>query len=162
VVERLDKISTSVGSKSFILPLDICLKFHFADMFFLSYLYLCDAIEKLGEVWRLWQENSKDPLLDAVDVLESKWKLARDFLQRTRHILIRMFVGLFLKKRNEMPADNLRKLVVAFDTIEDPVRMMKFTSVKRGVEGAIALALSYGEELDWEKVGLPMLVPWWR
>jgi hypothetical protein len=36
-----------------------------------------------------------------------------------------MFVGLFPKKRNEMPADNLRKLVVAFDTIEDPVRAMK-------------------------------------
>jgi hypothetical protein len=39
-----------------------------------------------------------------------------------------------------MPADNLRKLVAAFDTIEDPVRAMKLTSVKQGVEGAIALA----------------------
>jgi hypothetical protein len=64
-----------------------------------------------------------------------------------------MFVGLFPKKRNEMPTNNLRKLVAAFDTIEDPVRVMKLTSVKRGVEGAIALAQSHGEEVDWEKVG---------
>jgi hypothetical protein len=41
-----------------------------------------------------------------------------------------MFVGLFPKKRDEMPADNLRKLVKAFDTIKDPVLAMKLTSVK--------------------------------
>jgi hypothetical protein len=59
-----------------------------------------------------------------------------------------MFVGLFPKKRNEMSTKNLRKLVIAFDTIEGHVRAMKLTSVKRGVEGAIALALSHGEEVD--------------
>jgi hypothetical protein len=115
-------------------------------------LHFCDAAEKLGEVWRLRQGNSKDPLLDVVDVLESNWKLARDVLQRTRHVLIRMFVGLFSKKRNEMPVDNLQKLVAAFDTIEDHVCAMKLTSVKRGVEGAIA----------WRRLAPPMLVPWWR
>jgi hypothetical protein len=96
----------------------------------LSYLYFCDAADKLGEVWRLWQGNSKDPLLDSVDVLESNWKLARDVLQQTRHVLICMFVGLFPKKRNEMPAKNLRKLIATFDTIEDHVRAMKLISVK--------------------------------
>jgi hypothetical protein len=79
-------------------------------MFCLSYLYFCDVPEKLGELWRLRQGNSKDPPLDAVDVLESNWKLARVILQQNQHVLIRMFVGLFLKKRNEMPTDNLRKL----------------------------------------------------
>jgi hypothetical protein len=59
-----------------------------------------------------------------------------------------MFVGLFPKKRDEMPADNLRKLVEAFDTIEDPILAMKLTLVKRGVEGTIALAQSHGEEID--------------
>jgi hypothetical protein len=38
-----------------------------------------------------------------------------------------MFVGLFPKKRDEMLANNLWKLVVAFDTIEDPVLAMKLT-----------------------------------
>jgi hypothetical protein len=36
---------------------------------------------------------------------------------------------------------------------------MKLTSVKRGVEGAIALALSLGEEVDWEKVGSSYACP---
>jgi hypothetical protein len=114
-------------------------------------LHFCYAAENLGEVWRLRQGNSKNPLLDAVDVLEWNWKLAWDVLQLTRHVLIHMFVGLFPKKKDEMPAANLQKLVAAFDTIEDPVRAMKLTSVKRSVEGAISLAQSHGEEVDWEK-----------
>jgi hypothetical protein len=47
-----------------------------------------------------------------------------------------------------MPDDNLRKLLEAFDTLEDPVLAMKRTSVKQGVKGAIALAQSHGEEVD--------------
>jgi hypothetical protein len=57
-----------------------------------------------------------------------------------------MFVGLFLRKKDEMPTGNLRKLVEAYDTIVDPVLAMKLTSVKRGVEGMIALAQSHGEK----------------
>jgi hypothetical protein len=60
---------------------------------------------------------------------------------------------LFPKKTNEIPADNLRRLVDAFDTIEDHVRTMKLISIKRGVKGAIALAQAHGEVVDWEKVG---------
>jgi hypothetical protein len=128
-------------------------------MLLLIYLYFCDAAEKLGEVWKLRQGSAKDPLLDTVDVLETNWKLARDVLQRTRHVLIHMFVGLFPKKRDELPAGNLRKLVEAFDTIEDPVLVMKLTLVKRGVKGMIALAQSHGEEVDWEKVGSSYACP---
>jgi hypothetical protein len=69
-----------------------------------------------------------------VDVLESNWKLDWDILQQTLHILIHMFVRFWPKKRDEMPADNLWKLIAAFDTIEDPVRAMKRISVKQGVE----------------------------
>jgi hypothetical protein len=47
-----------------------------------------------------------------------------------------------------MPGDNLKKLIETFDTVEDPVLTLKHTSVKRGVEGVIALAQSYGEEVD--------------
>jgi hypothetical protein len=57
------------------------------------------------------------------------------------------------------PADNLRKLVEAFDTIEDPILVMKLTSVKRDVAGTIALAQSHGEEVDWEKVGSSYACP---
>jgi hypothetical protein len=51
-----------------------------------------------------------------------------------------------------MPADDLKKLAATFDTIEDPILAMKSCSVKRGVEGAIALAQSHNDEVDWEKV----------
>jgi hypothetical protein len=67
-------------------------------------------------------------------------------------MLTRIFVGLWLKKRADMPADDLKKLAAAFDTAEDPILLMKCRSVKRGTEGAIALAYSHGEEVDWEKV----------
>jgi hypothetical protein len=62
-----------------------------------------------------------------------------------------MFIGLWPKKRAEVPVD-LKKLAEAVDTVEDPVLIMKSRSVKRGVEGAIALAQSHGEEVNWEKV----------
>jgi hypothetical protein len=67
-------------------------------------------------------------------------------------MLMRIFVGLWPKKRADMPANDLKKLAATFDTIEDPVLAMKSRLVKRGVEGAIALALSHGEEVNWEKV----------
>jgi hypothetical protein len=63
-----------------------------------------------------------------------------------------MFIRLWPKKRADMPADDLKKLAATFDTIEDLILAMKSCSVKRGVEGAIALAQSHGEEVDWEKV----------
>jgi hypothetical protein len=63
-----------------------------------------------------------------------------------------MFVGLWPKEKGEMSIDNLKKLAEAFDTLEDLVLAMKGRSVKRGVEGAISLAQSHGEEVDWEKV----------
>jgi hypothetical protein len=59
---------------------------------------------------------------------------------------------LWPKKKAEMPVDNLKKLAEAFDTLEDLILTVKGRSVKRGVEGAIALAQSHGEEVDREKV----------
>jgi hypothetical protein len=67
-------------------------------------------------------------------------------------MLMQMFVSLWLKKKEEMPVDNLKKLAESFDTIKDPVLVMKGRSVKQGVEGAIALAQSHGEEVNWEKI----------
>jgi hypothetical protein len=59
---------------------------------------------------------------------------------------------LFLKKKIEMPVGNLRNLVEAFDTLDDPVLQLKLSSVRRGVEGTIVLTRSHGENVDWEKV----------
>jgi hypothetical protein len=67
-------------------------------------------------------------------------------------VLTRIFVGLWLKKKVDVPTADLKKLAAAFDTIEDPILLMKSRSVNRGAEGAIALAYSHGEEVDWEKV----------
>jgi hypothetical protein len=68
-------------------------------------------------------------------------------------VLICIFVRFLPKKRGEMLGDNLRKLLEAFDTIEDLVLALKRTLVKRGVEGAVALAQLRGEEVDWAKIG---------
>jgi hypothetical protein len=70
-----------------------------------------------------------------------------------------IFVGLWPKKKEEMPVDDLWKLAAAFDTIEDPVLTMKRTSVKWGVEGAIALAQAHGEHVDWEKISSSRACP---
>jgi hypothetical protein len=79
-------------------------------------------------------------LLAAVDLLESNWKLVQNVLQLTRRMLTHTFIMLWPKKKEEMPVNNLRKLLEAFDTPEDPMLAMKRRSVKRGVEGAIAVA----------------------
>jgi hypothetical protein len=63
-----------------------------------------------------------------------------------------MYFGLFPKKKKEMPTGNQRKLVDTFDTLEDPTLQLKLSSVKRGIEETVALALSHGEDVDWEKV----------
>jgi hypothetical protein len=87
-----------------------------------------------------------------VNLLELNWISVQEILELTRRVLTWMFVGLWPKKRADMPADDLKKLAVTFDTIKDPILSMKSRSMKRGAEGAIALAYSHGEEVDWEKV----------
>jgi hypothetical protein len=154
VAERLDKISVSVSSKCHITPfLDTYLGFHLLVCVYIFCLCLCGIAKKIGESWRLQQPNTEDPLLVVVDMLESNWRLVQNILQRVRHVLIRLFPRLFpKKKKNEIPADNLRRLVKSFDTIEDHVCVMKLISIKRGVEGAIALAQVHGEVVNREKV----------
>jgi Flp pilus assembly protein TadB len=80
VVERLDEIFTSVGSKCFVLSLCLA-RVTSIDILFLAYFSFCDVAEKLGEVWKLRQESAKDPLLDTVEVLKSNSRLAGDVLQ---------------------------------------------------------------------------------
>jgi hypothetical protein len=131
-----------------------------ADIFSPSLVFVFyAAVEKVGLPLGLRQPDTEDPLMAVVDLLESNWKLIQEFLQLTRRVLSQMFVGLWPKKRVEMPVDDLKKLAEAFDTIEDPVLTMKSRSVKRGVEGAIALAQLHGEEVNWEKVSSSRVRP---
>jgi hypothetical protein len=124
-----------------------------ADIFSPSLIFFfCAAAEKVGLPLGLQQPDTKDPMMAAVDLLESNWKLVQEFLHQTRLVLSRMFVGLWPKNRVEMLVEDLKKLAEAFDTIEDPVLTMKSRPVKRGVEGAVPLAQSHSEEVNWEKV----------
>jgi hypothetical protein len=107
---------------------------------FLLVVFFCDAAEQLGEIIKLRLDSAKDLLLDNVGVLESNWRNARNVLQQTRHVLPRLFAGLFPKKRKDMPVGNQRNLVEAFDTLEDPVLQLKLSSARRGVKGMTALS----------------------
>jgi hypothetical protein len=130
IAERLDKISVLVGSKCHITPLEYLLVLSFVDVCLLTCLCFCGTTEKIGESWKLCQPYTEDPLLAAVDLLESNWKLVQNVLQLNRNMIICMFVGFWPKKRKEMPGDNLRKLLEAFETADDPVLALKHTSVK--------------------------------
>jgi hypothetical protein len=109
-------------------------------------------VEKIGVPLAPLQPVDKDPLMAAVNLLELNWMSVQEVLELTRRVLTRIFVGLWPKKKADMPADDLKKLAAVFDTAEDLILSMKSRSVKRGAEGAIALAYSHGEEVDWEKV----------
>jgi hypothetical protein len=86
--------------------------------------------EKVGVSLKLRQPDTEDPLLAVVDLLESNWTMVQEVLQLTRRMLMWMFVGLWPKKKAEMPVNNLKKLAEAFDSLEDPVLAMKGRSVK--------------------------------
>jgi hypothetical protein len=88
----------------------------------------------------------------AVNLLEANWISIHEIFELASRALTRIFVGLWPKQRAEVPETNLKKLAKAFDTPDDPILLMKGRSVKRGAEGAIALAYAHGEEVDWEKV----------
>jgi hypothetical protein len=66
-----------------------------------------------------------------------------------------MFVGLWPKKKVEVPKNDLKKLAEAFDTTDDPILQLKGLSLKRGTEGAIPLSYAHGADVDWEKVSSP-------
>jgi hypothetical protein len=88
----------------------------------------------------------------AVNLLESNWISIQEIFELANRVLTRIFVGLWPKQKADVPAADLKKLAMTFDTPEDPIPLMKSRSMKRGVEGAIALTYAHGEEVNWEKV----------
>jgi hypothetical protein len=89
-----------------------------------------------------------DPLMAAVNLLESNWISIQEIFELANRMLTRIFVGLWPKPKADVPAADLKKLATAFDTPKDPILLMKSRSVKRGAEGAIALTYAYGEEVN--------------
>jgi hypothetical protein len=61
----------------------------------------------------------------AVNLLELNWISVQEVLELTRRVLTQIFVGLWPKKRANTPVDDLKKLAMAFDTVEDPILFMK-------------------------------------
>jgi hypothetical protein len=99
--------------------------------------------------------SGDDPLLTAVNLLEAKWISIQETFELVSRVLSRLFIGLWPKKKSEVPKDNLENLAKSFDTIEDPILQLKGLSLKRGAEGAIALSFAHGADFDWEKVSSP-------
>jgi hypothetical protein len=93
--------------------------------------------------------------MTAVNLLEANWISIQEIVELVSRVLTRMFVGLWPKKKAEVPKDDLKKLAKAFDTTKDPILQMKGLSLKRGAEGAIALSYAHGADVDWDKVSSP-------
>jgi hypothetical protein len=83
-------------------------------------------------------------------LLEANWISVREIFELVNHVLAWIFVGLWPKKKADVP--DLKNLAKSFDTDDDPILTMKGLSLKRGAEGAIAFAYAHGEEVNWEKV----------
>jgi hypothetical protein len=88
----------------------------------------------------------------AVSLLEANWISIQEIFELASRMLTRTFIGLWPKQKADIENADLKKLAKAFDTPEEPILLIKGRSVKRGAEGAIALAYAHGEEVDWEKV----------
>jgi hypothetical protein len=131
ITKHLNQISTLVGGKYcavLFVYLPILL---LADVCSLTLVSVfCVSVENAGVSLAPLQPNDEDPLMAAVNLLESNWISVQEILELTRHVLTRMFVGLSPKKRVDMLADDLKKLAATFDTIEDPILAMKSRSVK--------------------------------
>jgi hypothetical protein len=154
ITKRLNQVSALAGGKCLsALFIVYLLILQLADGHLLSLVSaFCVSAEKIEVSLAPLQPVDEDPLMAAMNLLELHWISVQEVLELTHRMLTRIFVGLRPKKKADMPADDLKKLAAAFDTAEDPILSMKSRSVKRGIEGAIALAYSHGEEVDWEKV----------
>jgi hypothetical protein len=93
--------------------------------------------------------------MTTVNLLEANGISIQEVFELVSRVLTQMFVGLWPKKKAEVPKDDLKKLTKAFDATEDPILQLKRLSLKRGAEGAIALSYAHGADVEWEKVSSP-------
>jgi hypothetical protein len=74
----------------------------------------------------------EDHLLAAVSLLEANWISVREIFELVNRVLTRIFVGLWPKKKANVP--DLKNLAKAFDIDDDPILTMKGLSLKRGAD----------------------------
>jgi hypothetical protein len=153
MTERLNKMSALAGGRYRALPFFVELQkiFTLTDVYVFLCLYFLCCLEHTGVSLASLQPDD-DSLMAAVNLLEANWISIQEIFELASRVLTRIFVGLWPKQRAEVPDTDLKKLAKAFDTLDDPILLMKGRSVKRGVEGAIALTYVHGEEVNWEKV----------
>jgi hypothetical protein len=122
-------------------------------LFLLSFVLFCYA--GFTGVSSSTLQPGDDSLMTAVNLHEANWISIQEIFELVSRIPTRLFIGLWTKKKAEVPKDNLEKLAKAFDTTEDPTLQLKGLSLKRGAEGAIALSYAHGADFDWEKMSSP-------
>jgi hypothetical protein len=66
-------------------------------------------------------QPGNDLLMTAVNLLKANWISIQEVFELVSRVLTRMFVGLWPKKKAEVPKDNLKKLTKAFHMTEDPI-----------------------------------------
>jgi hypothetical protein len=150
ITKRLNKISAFAGGKYHAFPFFADLPILIlADLCFLIFC-LCPfvSLDHTGVSLAPLQPDD-DPLMAAVNLLESNWISIQKIFELASRVLTRIFIGLWPKQKADVPAADLKKLAIAFNTPEDPILPMKSLSVKRGAEGAIALTYAHGEEVNW-------------
>jgi hypothetical protein len=153
VTERLNEMSALAGGKYHAFPFFVELRKFLCLLMCAFSLSLPPwvFVEHTGVSSASLQPDD-DPLMAAVNLLESNWISFQEIFELANRVLMRIFIGLWPKQKAGMPVDDLKKLAKVFDTPEDPILLMKSHSMKRGAEGAIALTYAHGEEVDWEKV----------
>jgi hypothetical protein len=83
-----------------------------------------------------------------LNVLESNWISIQEIFELASRMLTQIFIRLWPKQKVDVPAADLKKLAMAFNTPEDPILLMKSRSMKQGAKGAIALTYAHGEEVN--------------
>jgi hypothetical protein len=101
IINPLNQISALAGGKYhaflFLAYLLILLLTGVCSRIFCLCLFV--SLENTGISLAPLQPNDEDPLMAAVNLLESNWISIQKILELIRRVLMRIFVGLWLKKR---------------------------------------------------------------
>jgi hypothetical protein len=109
-----------------------------ADLLILILAYACSlvfclcpfvSVEHTGVSLAPLQPDD-DPLMAAVNLLESNWISIQEIFELASRVLTCIFVRLWPKQKADVPTADLKKLASAFDTPEDPILLMNSHSVK--------------------------------
>jgi hypothetical protein len=131
ITKRLNQISALAGGKYHAFPFLADLLTHLlTDVCSLIFcLCLFDSVENTGVSLAPFQPDD-DPLMAVVNLLELNWISIQEILKLASRVLTRIFIGLWPKKKADVPTADLKKLAMAFDTIKDPILLMKSHLVK--------------------------------